>query len=312
VIGSVGPFLLYGDSLVDACVRLGVDYCDVTGESVWVRKVIDKYHDTAVENNVLVVPMCGFDSIPSDLGCYYAVTEFKKKFSNVKLATMLTIAQQPMKVINEAKDPYLLNPEPSRKTLSAKQRKEDKDQFLPAYQKDLKTWTAPFVMATGNTRVVRRTIALLENDNIGYGPDLSYNETMGVGSWFYSVAISIGILWAIILFSMSWTRNLLQKFVLPKQGDGPSLENRKNSKWKVILVAKGETEKKEEKALQVTLRGADAYEETARFVSESALALLLDRQRLKYKGGVLSPMAAFGSTLMQRVHRGTFSMSVKE
>jgi len=70
--------------------------------------------------------------------------------------------------------------------------------------------------------------------------------------------------------------------------------------------------KKKKKALQVTLRGADAYEETARFVAESAMTLALDRQKLRFKGGVLSPMAAFGSTLVQRVHRGTFSMSVKE
>jgi len=334
VIGSVGPFLLYGDSLVDACVRLGVDYCDVTGESFWVKRVIDKYHDTAVENNVLLVPMCGFDSIPSDLGCYYAVTEFKKRFENVKcktvhsvfhmssgggigasggtLATMLTIAQQPMKVLNEAKDPYLLNPESSRLELATKKRKEDKDQFLPAYREDHKTWTAPFVMASGNTRIVRRTIALLQNENVGYGPELSYNESMGVSNWFYSVMVSMLIIYAAILFRISFTRNLLQKFLLPKQGDGPSSEARKNSKWKVVVVAKGVTDKKEEKALQITLRGADAYEETARFVAESALALVLDRQKLRFKGGVMSPMAAFGPALIPRVHRGSFSMSVKE
>lgn len=70
VISAMGPFQLYGTPVVDACVRLNAHYCDITGETPWVKSIIEKYDAEADKNGVLIVPMCGFESIPSDMAAF--------------------------------------------------------------------------------------------------------------------------------------------------------------------------------------------------------------------------------------------------
>ena len=73
LLSTAGPFSLYGISVVDACVRLRTHYADITGETSWVRDVIDRYHERASADGTRIVPGCGFDSVPSDLGTYLLV-----------------------------------------------------------------------------------------------------------------------------------------------------------------------------------------------------------------------------------------------
>jgi short subunit dehydrogenase-like uncharacterized protein len=68
VISTVGPFIKYGTPLVEACIRQETHYVDTTGEYPWIKKIIDQFHEKAKENKVIIVPACGFDSIPSDIG----------------------------------------------------------------------------------------------------------------------------------------------------------------------------------------------------------------------------------------------------
>lgn len=51
------------------------------GEVPWAIRTIKEYHDKAVDNRVKIVHMCGFDSIPSDLGAYLVVTSIQKKYN---------------------------------------------------------------------------------------------------------------------------------------------------------------------------------------------------------------------------------------
>jgi len=80
VCTTVGPYTTYGTPLVEACIAAETDYCDLTGEVNWVREMIDRYHDDAVEAGTRIVHSCGFDSIPSDLGTKlvqsFAIDEF--------------------------------------------------------------------------------------------------------------------------------------------------------------------------------------------------------------------------------------------
>ena len=66
---TVGPYRLYGSKLVAACARAGVHCCDLTGESPWVKDMIDKHHAEAKRTGAKIVPSCGFDSIPAVRGC---------------------------------------------------------------------------------------------------------------------------------------------------------------------------------------------------------------------------------------------------
>lgn len=51
------------------CVKAGVHCCDLTGESFWVKKMIDQHHAEAERTGAKIVPSCGFDSIPAVSSC---------------------------------------------------------------------------------------------------------------------------------------------------------------------------------------------------------------------------------------------------
>ena len=69
---TVGPYAKYGTNLVEACIRSCTDYCDITGETQWIRRIIDKYDKMAEEKKIKIINSCGFDSVPSDMGVYYS------------------------------------------------------------------------------------------------------------------------------------------------------------------------------------------------------------------------------------------------
>lgn len=80
LLSTAGPYLTRGTPVVDACVRLSTDYVDITGETTWVADLIDKYHNSAEKSSTFIVPMSGYDSIPSDLGAFFAVEAIREKF----------------------------------------------------------------------------------------------------------------------------------------------------------------------------------------------------------------------------------------
>jgi short subunit dehydrogenase-like uncharacterized protein len=65
--------------IVDACVSFGTHYVDITGETPWVKGLIDRYHAQAASEGTRIIPCCGFDSIPSDLGTYLVVRYLKEE-----------------------------------------------------------------------------------------------------------------------------------------------------------------------------------------------------------------------------------------
>jgi len=79
VCTTVGPYAQYGSKLVAACARRGSDYCDLTGELQWMRRMIDSHQDEAVASGARIVHTCGFDSIPSDLGVFFLQREMQAR-----------------------------------------------------------------------------------------------------------------------------------------------------------------------------------------------------------------------------------------
>src|SRR6201995_3541959 len=70
VATTVGPYRPRGLPLVGACAEAGTDYVDLSGEVLFERDSIDRYHETAARTGARIVHGCGFDSIPSDLGVH--------------------------------------------------------------------------------------------------------------------------------------------------------------------------------------------------------------------------------------------------
>src|SRR5262249_14534766 len=65
----------YGEPLVKACIAEGTDYVDSTGEPYFVQMLAARHAEAAARANVRLVPSCGFDSIPADLGTLFTVEQ---------------------------------------------------------------------------------------------------------------------------------------------------------------------------------------------------------------------------------------------
>jgi short subunit dehydrogenase-like uncharacterized protein len=308
---TAGPYAKYGTPVVDACVEHQTHYVDITGESLWVRELIDKHHERAAKDGTRIVPMCGFDSVPSDLGVFLmsrAVREaFGEETASVRavfrmsggglnggtLASILELSQRGDRW--KSLDPVLLNPAAHQ---TEALRKNNRDGRGVVWDADLKTWLFPFVMAMVNTRVVRRSQALLTDAGEGYGANFRYDEWMG--SRRRSVALmataTLGLGGAAVMTAPG--RFVARKFG-PKPGAGPSEEAQHNARTSIRYVAVSESGQR--------VHGKMAYDGdagnrlTIRLLCESALALALQLDDLPQRGGILTPATALGSVLLDRI-----------
>ncbi len=318
ICSTVGPYSKHGAPLVAACVAAGTDYCDLTGEPQFVRAMIDAHHAQAQETGARIVHCCGFDSIPSDLGTWTLVSEAKERFDvslhEVKLITGRikggvsggTIASM-MQVIEDVKEdrsilrkignPYGLNPEGERRG------PDQGDQKGVRYDDDLPGWTGPFVMASINTRVVRRSNALLEYP---YGREFRYSECSGTGTGakglLRATTLAAGVAGMMAGAAFEPTRKLIEGR-LPAPGQGPSREDREAGSFVLHLIGKGRVASGREVIVRGKVVGTSdpGYGETAKMLGESALCLAIDGGELDAPGGVRTPASTMGRHLLARL-----------
>lgn len=315
VCSTVGPFAVHGRELVGACVDAATDYCDSTGEPQFVRAMIDAHHEGAKKTGARVVSCCGFDSIPSDLGTLLVQEHAKKKggpatevrhyvsvrggaISGGTAASMVQIMEQAGKdpgLRRLLADPYALDPELSGKG------PDGHDPRGVSWDADLERWTGPFVMAAINSRVVRRSNAML---GYAWGRDFRYREgtsfKAGPGGWMSAAAMTAGMGAALGVMAVPAARRFVARRFLPAPGEGPSKEKRAQSSFTSRLVGvlpSGER-------VSATVRGGDpGYDETAKMLGESALCLARDRATTRTEGGVLTPASCMGMALVERLRR---------
>jgi len=312
LLTTAGPYLQRGTLVVDACVRFGTNYVDITGETAWVADLLEKYHQAAQKSGALIVPMSGYDSIPSDLGVLFAVNAVRERFeqstrrcqtvaemqgalSGGTLATGIEMGRDFPEHAKRQNDPFCMG----GGTLP---RAEDQDQLDARYNEALQVWTQPFMMAELNTRVVRRSNAWLH-----YGAGFSYGEAQ-LATSESSANKAAKAAQAQKANSEMWkvSERLRQEGRLPKQGEGPTAELRAKSWFRHRIVATAQ----DGRQLEVQVRGGDpGYGETAKMISESALCLLLDRQELP-RGGVLTPAAAGGMYLVKRLQAAGIAFEI--
>ncbi|MFT6270480.1 MAG: short subunit dehydrogenase-like uncharacterized protein [Alphaproteobacteria bacterium] len=317
IISTVGPYALYGEPVVKSCVSQGTDYCDLTGEPQWIKKMIDRYEDVAKISGARIVHSCGFDSIPSDLGVHFLQEKAKQRFgqycSTVKMrvktmkgaASGGTVASA-MNMIKEAtKDkelrkllvnPYALCP-PDHPF-----KKKQTDLKTPAYDKDMQAWVAPFVMAAINIRIVHRTNSLLGN---AYGEDFLYDEAMitgksilgGVGAAAFSVGMG-GFMLAAVIPPSRW---LMENTILPKPGEGPSPKAQLEGHYDLRFI--GKTHDEQEIRCKVTGDRDPGYGSTAKMLGEAAVCLVEDITREDKPGGFWTPASIFGDKIIARLEK---------
>jgi short subunit dehydrogenase-like uncharacterized protein len=319
VATTVGPYWPRGLALVEACAAAGTDYADLTGEVLFARASIDRHHAAAQASGARIVHSCGFDSIPSDLGMLalhdaageeleaatLVVTAMRGSFSGGTLASMkgqLAAMRDDREHRRLVADPYALSPERAAEPDLGSQRDLDR----PVRDDELGTWLGPFVMASFNTRVVRRSNAL---QGWAYGKRLRYREVMGFGSGYdapvKAAAVTAGLAALTGGLSFGPTRELLDRF-LPAPGEGPSEESRNRGHFRMELH--GHTASGAKHVGHVAARGDPGYAATAVMLGESALCLARDRERLPDRAGVLTPATALGEPLAERLRAKGFTL----
>ena len=329
VCAAVGPYARYGSNVVDACVENGTHYCDLAGEVPWIRRMIDEHHEDARDRGVRIVHSCGFDSLPSDLGTLLVQTHARERFgapcANVKafvssdsfslsggtIASMLELYEElseDPEVGRILSNPYSLAPSGERSGPDSGSPR------TPSYDGDAGQWTAPFVMAAVNEKTVHRSNALLEYP---WGRDFRYHEVVPTGSGITGAATAAGLAGGLALstgaMAVTPVRNLVDRYVLPDPGEGPSREEIEGGSFEVRLRGTGRSPDSNE-AFVVEGRVAGTrdpgYGATAWMLGESAVCLATGETDTPLDGGVLTPASGIGTPLVDRLEDVGMSFSV--
>lgn len=316
VVSTVGPYALYGSELVAACAATGTDYCDLTGEVQWIHRMIAQHEDTAKASGARIVHCCGFDSIPSDLGVHHLQSVSRERFGapaeRVKLrinamrggASGGTVASL-MNVMKEVAadpslrgvlgDPYALAP-----TEGVARPARQPNVQLGEFDAEIKTWLAPFVMAAINTRIVHRSNLL---SGFAYGQGFVYDEAMttgpGLKGQFKANAVALAVGGFVGLSALRPSRALLERFVVPKPGEGPSPEAQQKGYFDFRFY--GRTAGGDTVVTKVTGDRDPGYGSTGKMLGEAAVCLAHDVDRSKVGGGFWTPATALGDALIERL-----------
>lgn len=317
IISTVGPYALYGELLVKCCAESGTDYCDLTGEPQWIRRMIDRYEETARNSGARIVHSCGFDSIPSDLGVMFLQSEALKRYGEycqkVKMrvkasrggASGGTIASGINLYKEQARDPALRKEMqdyysicPAGHSFSTKQHTVGLE-----YDEDFKAWAGPFVMAAINTRIVLRSNAIKREGP--YSRDFRYDEgtLTGTGAKGQKRAkrLAFGTRIGSKLLANGLIRTILTKFFLPKPGEGPTPTEQLEGFYDFRFV--GVTKAQQQIRVKVTGDRDPGYGSTAKMLAQAALSLHRDVDKNAVKGGFWTPATVFDHRLLDRLKK---------
>ena len=294
VLTTVGPYQLYGNDIVSACAKSGIDYVDLCGEPGWMHEKINELTETARETGSRIVFSCGFDSIPFDLGVLFLQNEVTRRYGKPSVnvrgrvremngefsggtaaslgATMAALKEKP-ELFAVLANPFSL----SNGFAGPDQPADNK----PIFDDKLDTWVAPFFMAPINTKNVHRSNALM---NHMYGKDFCYNEmwVMGPGDDGKAAADFIS------------SSNPLSN--APKPGEGPSRESRENGNYDILFCGDINDE-----SVHVSVVGDmdPGYGSTSKMIAESAICLVKECEDLN--GGIYTPAPSMGTKLIERL-----------
>lgn len=294
VVTTVGPYQLYGSTLVAACAAAGTDYLDLCGEPNWMRQMIDAHEAQAKASGARIVFSCGFDSIPFELGVLFLqetaqarlghpVPRVKGRVRGMQggfsggtaaslRATMAAAAKDPS-IIQVLASPFGLTP--------GFQGPPQPPGMAPEHDPDVGAWVAPFVMATINTKNVHRSNALMGHR---YGTDFVYDEMVIAPSEEAAKA-------------MAQMGGSLGGEGGPKPGEGPSKAEREAGFFDVLFVGV-DTDGAQ---LRVSVHGDKdpGYGCTSKMIAESAICLV--QERTDVPGGVWTPGAVMQDALIARL-----------
>ncbi|MFI4936056.1 MAG: saccharopine dehydrogenase family protein [Caulobacterales bacterium] len=296
IISTVGPYQLYGAPLVAACAAAGTDYVDLTGESHWIAAMIAAHEAAAKASGARIVFSCGFDSVPFDVGVFFAEREAKARWGTTArrvrgrvrgldgglsggtmasgMATMAAIQRDPS-IAAVMADPFALTP--------GFKGPAQPDGETTYEDKITGSWVAPFMMAGINTKAVHRTNFLLGHP---WGADFQYDEMlMTAGPPDPAARPPAG-------FDFG-------AGPMPKPGEGPTKEQREKGFYDILFVA----EAGDGRTLRASVKGDmdPGYGSTSKVLGECAVCLARDVKRTATPGGCWTSASAMGEALIKRL-----------
>ncbi|MFT5295720.1 MAG: short subunit dehydrogenase-like uncharacterized protein [Colwellia sp.] len=296
ILTTVGPYQKYGSDLVRECSETGTDYVDLCGEPAWMHEMIAAHGKAAKASGARIVFSCGFDSVPFDLGIYFlqkaSINKLGKPLSRIKGRVRAmkgtfsggTLESFRLTMKAAAKNPDLIkvltNPFSLTESFTGP---EQPSGMAPIFDEDLNSWSAPFVMATINTKNIHRSNYLLAHE---YGDDFVYDEMMltGPGDKGESMA-------KMVAADKSMATDPMQP------GEGPSKESRETGFYDVLFAGTNN----DGEVLMASVKGDKdpGYGSTCKMISESAICLLKNLDAAS--GGIWTPASAMGSLLIDRL-----------
>lgn len=320
VISTVGPYARWGEVTVKQCAEMGKNYVDLCGEAQFIREMIDRYHDTARATGAAIVHSCGFDSVPSDMGMLRLHQKANEPFAEVTMVVdglkgglsggtidsirgQARAAKEDPQVAELLSNPFTLNPDPIGDAASNEQPKDLV--FTHFHRTPAPIWLAPFLMAPFNTRVVRRSNALLGNT---WGKHLKYREAMstkgGLKGLRRAVMLSVGLGIGYSLIQVPQLRDVLSRFI-PEPGQGPSEKDLDAGFFRIYHY--GVTESGRKISGCVTAQGDPGYKVTAMMLSLAAVTLANDGSASG--GGILTPATGLGVNYLERLQEAGMSFN---
>jgi len=314
VISTVGPYALYGSPLVEACVESGTDYLDLTGEVQWIYRMIRTHEANAQKTGARIIHCCGFDSVPSDLGVQFHQKTALERFGETAVQIRMQVARikggasggTVASIVNIARElasdpslrrilsnPYALVPD-------GKASARQPNISVPQRDPETGAWLGPFIMAGINTRIVHRSNAL---SDYAYGVDFLYDESIrtgrglkgGLGAFAFTGGLGAFMAGA----ALPPTRWLLERFILPKPGEGPTPEQQERGLYDLRFY--GTTASGGKLVTRVTGDRDPGYGSTAKILGEAGACLAQDISPSEVAGGFWTPATAMGDALRARL-----------
>ncbi|BCQ28671.1 saccharopine dehydrogenase NADP-binding domain-containing protein (plasmid) [Caballeronia sp. NK8] len=321
IVSTVGPYAHYGELLIKVCVESGIDYCDLTGETQWIKRMIEKYESRAQESGARIVHCCGFDSVPSDMGVWFlqrqAMQEFGAPATQVKMrvktlkggasggtvASLINVVKEAAanpSLRKELANPYALCPKGHG--FQTRQHNVKSAEFDSAFG----SWVAPFVMAAINERVVHRSNALSGN---AYGGRFTYDEAILTGTGLkgrLSALVTVAGLGAFMAAIVTGpVRSMMQRFLLPQPGEGPSPEAQLAGRYDLRFF--GRTDDGQALRIKVTGDRDPGYGSTGKMLGQAAISLardlVKDGAKVGRAGGFWTPATVFDERFIERLRR---------
>lgn len=315
VITTVGPYQLYGQALITACAQAGTDYVDLCGEPGWMAQMIPLLQGPAAQSGARITFSCGFDSIPFDLGVV-----FLQQAAQERLGAPLVRVHGCVKTIKGGPSGGTIaslmstleagGRDPQLKTVLANPfaltpgftGPAQPDEASAQWDELAQAWTGPFVMATINTKNVHRTHALRGHP---WGTGFVYSERMLTGSGpvgkTAAKALARSTRVQNLLLAFAPSRALIRRFALPQPGQGPTLSQREKGRYEVLFY--GQTADGQTLSASVAGDRDPGYGSTSKMIGEAALCLAQDVDHSMAPGGVWTPGAAMGLTLVRRLQQ---------